>query len=717
MSYIRLEKDSDGIVELIFDQPGKTVNTMGVDYDEAMQKAIVELEAMVAAGGVTGVYVCSGKKDQFFAGGDITEMLEMDLNCSVEKKTDLFNGIMRTKAPLRKLETLGVPVAVGINGPALGGGYEIALACHYRVAVKGVQVGLPEGMIGLMPGAGGVVRLTRLLGMEKAVGLISQGRRLKTERAIDKGMIDELVDSTDELAVKAKAWIKANPEAKQPWDQEGFKLPGGEHDDPANQGLTYFGPVNVLAQTKGLMPSQQAIFACVIDSVKVDFDTAQKIEARYFVSLLLDQTSRNMMLAFFVQMEALNKGASRPQGIDKTSVKKLGILGAGQMGAGIAVMAAQKGIEVVLKDISQENADKGMAYAATSYGKNKRVSEEQAAEYLARIKPTADYADIAGCDLVIEAVFENRDVKAAVTKECEAVLANSAVFATNTSALPITELAEASDNKANFIGMHFFSPAERMPLVEIIKGKQTSDETLARAFDLAQQLGKTPIVVNDAAGFFTTRTIATTITQGAEMVCEGINPVLIESAARDNGSPIGPLGAIDEISQETAYKNGLQAKADAESQGVEWKENAAGTLLDRMMNDFGRKGKVHGAGYYEYPEGGKKHIWPGMKEHFAPNGYTEIPYQDIKDRLVFCQSLEAVRAMEEGVLELVSDGNIGSIMGIGFPAQTGGVFQAINAYGLKAFVERSKELATKYGEVFEPPQLLLDRAESGELFL
>ena len=717
MGYIRLEQDSDGIIELIFDQPGKSVNTMGTDYSEAMAQAIVDLENRVAAGGVTGIYVSSGKKDQFFAGGDITAMLQMDLNCSVEKKTEMYNGILETKARLRKLETLGVPVAVGINGPALGGGYEIALACHYRVAVKGVQVGLPEGVIGLMPGAGGVVRLTRLLGMQEAIGLISQGRRLVAEKALEKGMVDELVDSEAELAAKAKAWIKANPDAKQPWDTEGYTIPGGGHDDPANQGLTYFGPVNVMAQTKGLMPAQQAIFACVIDSVRVDFDTAQKIEGRYFLSLLLDQTSRNMMTAFFVQMEALNKGASRPEGIERSGVKTLGILGAGQMGAGIATMAAKKGIDVVLKDINQENADKGKAYAAASYAKNKRVSDEQAQTYLARINATADYADLANCELVIEAVFEDRAVKAAVTQECEAVLGDSAVFASNTSALPITELAQASSNKANFIGMHFFSPAERMPLVEIIKGKETSDKTLAKAFDLAQLLGKTPIVVNDAPGFFTTRTIGTTITQGAEMVCEGVNPVMIESAARDNGSPVGPLAAIDEISQETAYKNGQQAKADAEAQGVEWQETAAGTLVGRMVNEFGRRGKVHGGGYYEYPEGGKKTIWPGLKQHFAADGYTDMPYQDIRDRLLFCQSLEAVRAMQDGVINSVGDGNIGSIMGIGFPAHTGGVFQAINAYGLKAFVERSRELASQYGAAFEPPQLLIDRAEKGELFL
>jgi 3-hydroxyacyl-CoA dehydrogenase / enoyl-CoA hydratase / 3-hydroxybutyryl-CoA epimerase len=716
MEYIRLEKDRDGIVDFIFDQPGKTVNIMGTQYDEAMQQAIVDLQAMIDEGGVTGVYVTSAKPGQFFAGGDIKEMLEMDLNVGIEKKTEMYNGIMNTKAPLRKLETLGVPVAVGINGAALGGGYEIALSCHHRVAVKGVQVGLPEGAIGLMPGAGGVVRLTRLLGMQEAITLISQGRRLKSERALEKGLVNEVVDSSEQLEETAKAWIKAHPDAKQPWDIEGYQIPGGSYDDPANQGLTYFGPVNVLAQTKGLMPAQQAIFACVIDSLRVDFDTAQKIEGRYFISLLLDQTSRNMMTAFFVQMEALNKGASRPKGIEKTTVKKLGILGAGQMGAGIAAIAAQKGIDVVLKDVSQENADAGKAYVGASYAKHKRVSDEQAEQYLARINATSHYADMANCDLVIEAVFEDRDVKATVTKECEAVLKDSAVFASNTSALPISELAQASNRANNFIGMHFFSPAEKMPLVEIICGKQTSDEALAKAFDLTQQLGKTPIVVNDAPGFFTTRTIAATISEGAAMLVEGINPVVIESAARDNGSPIGPLAAIDEISQETAYKNGQQARADLEAGGGTFVDTPTSTLIERMVKEFGRKGKRYGGGYYEYPENGKKTIWPGLKEHYAPNGYTDVPYQDIKDRLVFSQCLEAVRAMQAGVIDSVGDGNIGSIMGIGFPPHTGGVFQCINAYGLKAFVERSKELESKYGEVFTPPQLLTDRAEQGEMF-
>ncbi|NRB39966.1 MAG: 3-hydroxyacyl-CoA dehydrogenase, partial [Pseudomonadales bacterium] len=423
----------------------------------------------------------------------------------------------------------------------------------------------------------------------------------------------------------------------------------------------------------------------------------------------------------FFQINELDNGASRPSfdAIPKTDCKTLGILGAGQMGAGIAFAAAKVGIEVVLKDISQENADKGLAYCQGVCDKlvgRKRMTEEKAAALIALIKPTADAADLANCEIVVEAVFEDRKIKAIVCKETEAVTAADSVFATNTSALPITGLAEASSRQGNFIGMHFFSPAEKMPLIEIIKGDKTSDEALAKAFDLAIKLGKNPIVVNDGEGFFTTRVIATTITEGAAMVLEGINPVLIENAAKQNGSPVGPLAAIDEISQATAYKNGQQLKADKEARGETVEPNPASILIGKMVEDFDRKGKAFGGGYYSYPEGGKKHIWEGLKEHFAPDGYKAIPFEDVQDRLTFCQALEAVRTMEDGVVFNAADGNIGSIMGIGYPAQTGGVFQHINAYGLKAFAERAQYLADTYGEVFTVPQLLLDKAEKGENF-
>ncbi len=717
MTYIRLEKDADGIVELIFDQPGKSVNVMGDEYAEAMPRALDELEAQKDQ--ITGVYVRSGKPGQFFAGGDITRMMEMDLNPDDAERKRMFEGILEAKAPLRRLEALGVPVVVGLNGAALGGGYEIALACHHRIALNdpSVQVGLPEAMLGLMPGAGGIVRMVRMLGMQEALTLISQGKRLRAEQALEKGLVHELATDEEDMAARARAWIKANPEARQPWEQPGYSIPGGGPADPATQGLTYFGPVNVMVQTWGNMPAQQVIMSAVIDSARVDYDTAHTIEARYFQHLLLDQVARNMMTTFFVQMNKMDAGASRPDGIEKTEVKKLGILGAGVMGAGIAFNAAKVGIDVVLKDLTQENADKGKAYAAAACEKTRSIDEAKAEQIMARIHATADVNDLADCDLVIEAVFEDRAVKATVTKETEAVLAASAVFASNTSALPITELAEASGRPENFIGMHFFSPAERMPLVEIITGEKTSDAALAKAFDLSQKLGKKPIVVKDAPGFFTTRVIGQTITQGQIMLAEGVNPALIENGARFNGSPMGPLETLDSISLETAYHGVKQRKADAEAAGEDWVAGPESEVIRVMVEDVKRSGQASGAGFYDYDDKGKKiATWAGLKALFAKDGYVDMPFEDIKDRLLFPQVLEAIRIMEEGVLTSVPDGNIGSIMGIGFPPHTGGVYQCVNAYGVAAFAERAKELAAKYGEVFEPPQLLLDMARESKTF-
>jgi len=717
MSYIRLEKDADGIVELIFDQQGKSVNVMGDEYAEAMPRALDQLEAQ--KDDIAGVYIRSGKPGQFFAGGDITQMLEMDLNPDTSERQRMFEGIVEAKAPLRRLEALGVPIAVGINGAALGGGYEIALACHHRIALddKRVQVGLPEAMLGLMPGAGGIVRMVRLLGMQEALTLISQGKRLPAAQALEKGLVHELAADEEDMAAKAKAWIKANPEAQQPWEETGYSIPGGGPEDPATQGLTYFGPVNVMVQTRGNMPAQQVIMAAVIDSARVDYDTAHIIEARYFQRLLLDQVSRNMMTTFFLQMNQLDAGASRPDGVKKTEVKKLGILGAGVMGAGIAFNAAKVGIDVVLKDISLENADRGKQYAATACEKNRRIDAAQAQQILARIQPTAQVNDLADCDLVIEAVFEDRSVKAAVTRETEAVLADSAVFASNTSALPITELAQASQRPQNFIGMHFFSPAEKMPLVEIITGEKTSDEALAKAFDLSQKLGKKPIVVKDSPGFFTTRVIGQTIAQGQMMLAEGVNPALIENAAAFNGSPMGPLETLDNISIETAYHAMQQTQADAAARGEEPETGPQAEVIRVMFEQCERKGQSKGGGFYDYDDKGKKiATWPGLREVFAKDGYVDIPYEDVKDRLLFPQVLEAIRIMEEGVLTSVGDGNIGSIMGIGFPPHSGGVYQCVNAYGVLAFADRARELAAKYGEVFEPPRLLLDMAAEGKTF-
>lgn len=717
MSYLRIEQDAEGIVEMIFDQPGKSVNVMGDEYAEAMPRALDDLEARRES--ITGIYVRSGKPGQFFAGGDITKMLEMDLNPSQAEREQLFQSLLDSKAPLRRLEALGVPVVVGINGAALGGGFEIALACHHRIALNDpkVQIGLPEAMLGLMPGAGGVVRLVRLLGMKKALPLIAQGKRLNAERALEAGLVHELAASEAAMAERAKAWIRANPQARQPWEAADYQLPGGTPDDPANQGLIYFGPVNVMNQTRGNMPAQQVIFAAVVDTARVDYDTAHVIEARYFQRLLLDQVSRNMMTTFFVQMNQLDAGASRPAQVPRRKVAKLGILGAGVMGAGIAFNAAKVGIDVVLKDLDQARADKGKAYAVQACARDRRLDAAASEALLARIHATAEVADLAGCDLVIEAVFEDRKIKAAVTRETEAALGGDAIFASNTSALPITELAQASVRPQQFIGMHFFSPAERMPLVEIITGEQTSDEALALAFDLTQQLGKKPIVVKDAPGFFTTRVIGQTITQGQRMLAEGVNPALIENAAAFNGSPMGPLETLDSISIETAYHGMQQRQVDAEARGEIFTVAPESEVIRVMIEDCQRKGRQAGGGFYDYDDKGKKtRTWPGLQECFAPNGYVDMPFQDVRDRLLFAPVLEAIRILQEGILSSVADGNIGSIMGIGFPAHTGGVYQCVNAYGLQAFTARAAELAERYGAMFVVPPLLTEMASRGERF-
>lgn len=716
MAYIRLEQDDDGVVELIIDQPDSKVNVMGEAYDAAMREAVADLVERKDA--ISGVYVRSGKAGHFFAGGDIKAMMEMDLNPSAEEKRRMFEGMLASKQPLRQLETLGVPVAVGINGAALGGGYEICLACHHRVALDAptVQIGLPEAQLGLMPGAGGVVRLTRLLGIQAALPLISKGSRLKAEKALQQGLVDELAADEEDMARRAKEWIKANPKFKQPWDRDDYRMPGGAPSSPKMQQALYFGPVMVLNETQGNMPAQKVIFAAICDTARVDVDTAFKVESRYFMRLLLDQTARNMMRAFFVQMNAVGGGASRPQGVKPTQVKRLAVLGAGLMGAGIAFNAARSGIDVALKDRDRASAEKGREYTEKACAKSKRIDEAKAAEILARVQVVDEMEDFADCDALIEAVFEDRALKAEVSAEALRHLPKTAFFATNTSALPIGELAEAAGDAADrFVGMHFFSPAERMPLVEIIRGEKTSDEAVARAFDLARQLGKTPIVVNDAPGFFTTRVIGKMVGQGLDMLTEGADAVTLENAARQAGCPVGPLALSDEIGLGTAHHAQTQAFKDAEARGEKIEPTPANELLRVMVEERKRRGKGDGGGFYEYPEGQDKHIWGELRGMFKA---VDMPVADIKDRLLYAEALEAVRAMEQGVIDSVADANIGSIMGIGFPPHTGGVLQFINACGLEAFVARADDLHQRYGHAdFEVPAMLRERAASGELFL
>ncbi|CBL46623.1 3-hydroxyacyl-CoA dehydrogenase [gamma proteobacterium HdN1] len=710
---IRYEKDSDNIVVLTMDMPGQSANTMNAAFTEAFDGVLTRLEKEEK---LAGVVVASAKKT-FFAGGDLNDLIKV----TPENAEQFYQATNVIKGHLRRLEKLKAPVVAAINGAALGGGLEICLACNYRIALndRKIKLGLPEVTLGLLPGAGGIVRMTRMLGLEAALPLLLEGKQLAPDAAKAAGIINEIADSPEDMLAKAKAWCKANANAQQPWDQKGYKVPGGTPSTPALAQKLPIIPAFLLNKTKGCYPAPEAILSAAVEGLQVDFDTAIKIEGRYFVSLATGQVSKNMINAFFFNLQEINKGASRPKGVPVKPVKKVGILGAGMMGAGIAYVSAMSGIEVVLKDISDENAQKGKDYSVKLLAKRVskgQMTQEKADGILAKIKPTGNAADLAGCDLVVEAVFEKRELKASVTKEAEAVMDANGTFASNTSSLPITGLAEASVRPEKFIGLHFFSPVDKMPLVEIICGKKTSQETLAHALDYVLQIKKTPIVVNDARGFFTTRVIGTYVNEGLRLLAEGAAASSIEMAAARAGFPIGTLAISDELNFTTMRNIRLQAEKDLAAEGKSLPaDDPSKIILDTMIDKLGRTGKLGGAGFYEYPQAGKKHLWSGLKELFN-KADASIPFEDMGDRFLFIQSLEAVRCMEEGVIERVADANIGSIMGIGFPPWTGGVIQFINGYGLRKFVARAQELAARYGERFNPPALLVEKAEKGETF-
>ncbi len=706
------EKDADNIVTITMDMSGP-VNAMNDEYLELMGATTARLDK--ERNDIAGVVLTSAKKT-FFAGGDIKNMLKAEPG----DEEGLFNMCEDIKVMLATLEKLGKPVVAAINGAALGGGYEICLACHHRVALNSplVQVGLPEVGLGLLPGGGGIVRLVNKLGVEKAIMPLLEGTRFNAQKAHAAGLIEELADSPEEMISKAKAWIKANPEASNPWNEKGYKIPGGDLKNPKIAQMIQGAIPMLMQKTRGLVPAPARILDVVANTLRVDFDTAMRIESRGLAALVSTPQAKNLM-TFFLQMNQVNGGGSRPKGIEKSAVKKVGVLGAGMMGQGIAYVSAKAGIEVVLKDISQEAADKGKAYTEKLLDKamaKGRMTEEKKAGILGLIKATDKADDLKGCDLIIEAVFENVELKHQITKELEPQLAENGVWGSNTSTLPITLLAEPSQKPENFIGIHFFSPVDKMPLVEIIVGENTSDETLARAFDYAQQIKKTPIVVNDSRGFFTSRVFATYIDEGAMLLEEGVSPVLIENLGKAVGMPVGPLAVQDEVSQQLTVKANETNRELDERLGQKFgSDNAGYRMAKKMIDEFGRGGRAHGGGYYDYPEGGEKTLWPEVAKMFAKDN-VNVPNDDIKDRLLFRQIVESLRCFEEGVMNNVADSNIGSIMGIGFPPHTGGVFQFINTYGLQKFVDRCNVLSEKYGERFTPPQLLLDKAKNNELF-
>ena len=709
MSAIQYEKNADGIVILTLDSPNQSANTMNGDFRVALENIVSKLKSETD---MTGIIFRSAKKT-FFAGGDLDELIE----ARPEDATPFFEMIQKMKAEFRYIETAGVPVVAALNGTALGGGWEIALGCHARIALNDpkAKFGLPEVTLGLLPGGGGIVRMVRLLGLQNAFPFLMEGKQFGVDKAKSLGLIQDTAETVDELMSKAIAWVKANPKSQQAFDVKGYKIPGGDPKTPAVAQVLAIAPAMLRDKTKGCYPAPEAIMAAAVEGAQVDIDTALTIESRYFTYLATGQVAKNMIGTFWHGLNAIKAGASRPKDIVKWQATKVGVLGAGMMGAGIAYSTASKGIAVVLKDVSQENADKGKAYSQKLLDKKVsqgRMTAEKRDQVLSLITATANAEDLKGCDLIIEAVFENPELKAKVTQEAEVFLSDNGIYASNTSTLPITGLAKASKDDKKFVGLHFFSPVDKMPLVEIIKGENTSAETLAKAYDYVQQIGKTPIVVNDSRGFFTSRVFGTFIQEGLHLLAEGIHPARIEMAALKAGMPIGPLAIQDEVSLTLTEHIASETRKALQAEGKTLPITQVDDVVKTMIHTFERKGKAAGAGFYEYPEGGKKHLWDGLS-HWAKE--VDISEQEMIDRFLFVQSLDTLRCYEENVLESVVDANIGSIFGIGFAPWTGGAIQFLNQYGLEKALVRANELEAKYGERFKAPQSLKDKVASGKI--
>jgi 3-hydroxyacyl-CoA dehydrogenase / enoyl-CoA hydratase / 3-hydroxybutyryl-CoA epimerase len=715
---IRYDRDDQGVVTLTLDDPSQPVNTMRAQFVEDLAATAERLAD--ERDDITGVIIDSAK-DTFFAGGDLRELIQ----ATPDDAAGVSEGGMRIKRALRTIETLGKPVVAAINGSALGGGLEIALACHHRIALDNPKavIGLPEVTLGLLPGGGGVVRVTRLLGiLDGLLNVLLQGQQHKVAKAAEVGLVDEVVATREELLERARAWIAEHPESAQPWDTPGYRMPGGTPAQKAFAANSPALPANLRKQLKGAhYTAPHHILCAAVEGASVDIDNAFAIETRYFTDLVCNSPqAKNMIQAFFFDLQSINKGGSRPDGYDRWQATKVAVLGAGMMGAGIAYQCAKSGIDVVLKDVSVENAEKGKDYArklVTKGVERGKVSQDKGDALLARITTTDDYADLAGCDLVIEAVFESTDLKHRVFGETEPVVVDDALLCSNTSTIPITELAGGVQRQSDFIGLHFFSPVDKMPLVEIIRGEQTSDAAVARAIDLVQQIRKTPIVVNDSRGFFTSRVIGTFLNEAVAALGEGVNPVTIERAGEMAGYPAAPLQLMDELTFTLPRKIRNEAKAAVEAEGGTWTPHPAEAVLDAMIDEHGREGRAQGSGFYEYADGKRTRLWPGLWEHFVRDD-ADVPLEDLKDRMLFAEALETVKCFDEGVLTSYADANIGSIFGIGFPAWTGGVAQYIDGYpgGTTGFVARCKELADRYGERFQPPASLVAQAEAGEAF-
>ncbi len=730
-STIRWDRDQDGIVVLTLDDPSQSANTMNIAYRDSMREVVARLQAERPE--ITGVVITSAKKT-FFAGGDLGALREV----TRENAAEFTSFLSEIKAQLRTLETLGVPVVAALGGAALGGGLEIALAAHRRVIVDdpGAVLGFPEVSLGLLPGAGGVTRTVRMLGIAPALmQVLLQGtKRFRPAQARELGLVDELVASVDELLPAARRWITeqtaSGATAGQPWDTaEKYRIPGGTPSTPSFAANLPAFPANLRKQLKGAnMPAPLAIMAAAVEGAQVDFDHALEIETRYFVKLATGQIAKNMIQSFWFDLNRVNGGRGRPAEAERYRARKVVILGAGMMGAAIAYVCAKAGIEVVLKDVTLEAAQRGKGYSEKLVAKaveRGRSTQAQGDALLALIHPSDRAQDAAGADLVIEAVFEDPALKDQVWREIEPHVAADALLGSNTSTLPITSLAASVSRPEDFIGIHFFSPVDRMPLVELIRGERTSDAATFRALDFVAQIKKTPIVVNDSRGFYTSRVISTFINEGIAMLAEGVPPATIEQASSQAGYPAPVLQLSDELNMKLMRKIRLAAQQAAQQAGESWQASGAEAVIDRMLDEFDRPGRLEGRGFYEYDEDGKRTgLWPGLRAAFPPvQDPAVLVLRDLEERMLFIEAIEAVRCHEEGVIESVADANIGSIMGIGYPPWTGGALQYINGYeaadgsvGPAAFVARARELAARYGQRFEPPTSLLARAQNGELY-
>ena len=694
---VRYAIDAVGIATLTFDDPGSAVNTMTLQWQHDLAEVVAQLERDKER--IRGVLLASAKST-FFAGAELKSVLRL----KAEDAPEVFHRVEAMKRSFRRIETLGRPVVALLNGAALGGGWELALVAHARFALddRKIRFGTPEVSLGLIPGATGITKTVRLLGLMAAQPYLLEGKLFDPREALELGLVDGLSDSADGLRAEALAWIAAHPDAVQPWDRKDYRMPGGAPTTPKIAGALAVAPAMLAKKTRGLYPATQAILETMVEGALVDYDTATRIESRKLAKVVVGQTTKNLVTAFFFNLNAIKTGKSRPAGFPRWKPAKVGVLGAGMMGAGIAHANAARGISCVLRDVDVEKAQAGLTaieqIVAPQVAKG-RMTDAEAAALLQRVIVTTGVADLKGCDLIIEAVFERRDLKAAVTREAEPMLAEGGVFASNTSTLPISGLAEASARPERFVGLHFFSPVHKMKLVEIIRGRATSDETLARAFDYVAALGKTPILVNDSRGFFTSRVFGTFVMEGAAMLDEGVPAPLIEQAALAAGMPVGPLAVIDETSLSLSVQVMDQTRADMKAEGRSFEPGRGELLVERMVKELGRPGRAGGGGFYDYPKGESKRLWPELKRLFERGG-AEIGIDALKERLLYRQSIETARCMAEGVLTSVHDANIGSIFGIGFPAWTGGAMQFIASEGIERFLANTDRLAAQHGPRF-----------------